>query len=119
MDVLGKQAREMLIAIRTKADTMRASIDALLERTFTARETAAIRAAGSPSSSFFRFWTAKEAVMKAAGMGFTLSPQRIRLAVGARLELESVEGMESETAGWRLQELSVEPGLSGHLCLIF
>ena len=29
---LQKQAREMLVAVRTKASTMRASIDALIER---------------------------------------------------------------------------------------
>ena len=92
-------------------------LDALMERTFSRREAEEIRASASPRECFFRFWTAKEAVMKAAGMGFALSARRIRIAGGARITLESVEGLEDESAAWRLQELPAEPGIDGHLCL--
>jgi len=95
------------------------NLEPLLEQTFSRDEAAVIRASSSAHESFFRFWTAKEAVMKAAGMGMALSPKRIRLTGSTRIELETVEGMAAETAGWRLQELAAEPGISGHLCLTF
>ena len=52
---------------------------ALAHRCLAPEELALWRAAPDPDDLFCRFWTGKESLMKATGLGFRLAPDRVRL----------------------------------------
>ena len=63
---------------------------------------------------FYAFWTAKEAIMKATGLGMTLEPQRIQLAVedGFPCGIEKLDYPGLVAADWKLHRPTVAPGLA-------
>jgi 4'-phosphopantetheinyl transferase len=64
-------------------ETVRAVSEALMRRIAGAEEWALLR--GDRQAGFFRFWTAKEAVLKATGVGYRgLSKCRVRQVSGER-----------------------------------
>jgi 4'-phosphopantetheinyl transferase len=66
----------------------------------------AIAAAPRPMELFFHYWTAKEAIMKAEGLGFHLPIEQIAL----QGRMARVEGRI-----WHLQALELAPGYAAHL----
>jgi 4'-phosphopantetheinyl transferase len=66
-------------------------------RFFSAEETAWLDSMAEPEA-FFRLWTAKEAVLKAVGIGLTAPLDRIRVRPG------------EDAPPWNLRELDLAPG---------
>jgi phosphopantetheinyl transferase len=60
------------IGVDIESLSRKANIDKIAKRVFTEAEQAYIK--GQDTLRFFQIWTAKEAVMKATGLGFTLYP---------------------------------------------
>lgn len=75
---------------------------------FTQEEFQLIHESAHPTYAFYHFWTRKEAVMKADGRGFYLSPDTFS-AVSGRVV---VGGRQ-----WRIEKLTVPEGYVGHLAL--
>lgn len=75
---------------------------------FTDSEYQALRAseAGSRSELFHRIWTAKEALMKAAGTGLSVEPNRIHVRLGANGLPCGYEGIETDQidGAWHLDQ---------------
>lgn len=63
-------------------------------------------------NTFFRLWTAKEAFLKAIGVGLTrrLSSVEIAPSDDGTLQLARIDGDAPEAARWHLQSLSPLPG---------
>ena len=96
---------------------------------FTPREWAAIRSAPDPAAGFFRFWTAKESLIKADGRGLNIPLQEIDLSGIAALAPDGVggiSGLAQDGVGgthtlalngvwWTVYPLSRFPGYACHL----
>lgn len=84
---------------------------------FCGAEIAAVLEAPDPdltTERFYAFWTAKEAIMKATGLGMTLEPQRIELAVedGFPCGIEKLDYPGLLAAEWKLHRPAVAPSLA-------
>lgn len=66
-----------------------------------------IRSSKEPFTRFFHYWTIKEAVMKALGLGFRLPLEEIELRANDRA---LVRGKT-----WHLKSLDLEPGYAAHI----
>ncbi len=73
---------------------------------FTPVECSLIAADASPEARFYHFWTRKEAVIKADGRGFSLSPSTFE-AVRDEVWVENHR--------WYIQKIDVPPGFCCHL----
>ncbi len=60
---------------------------------------------------FYRFWTAKEAFVKATGRGIGLGLQQCVLNADLPFRFESVPAEYGSAATWQVQEIDLEPGL--------
>lgn len=78
---------------------------AVARRVFTQKEQAWLNAHEEEDSAFFRLWTAKEAVMKALGLGFRLHPESFEISPEEDVP-NPVEG-----SNWYLQWRKIE----GHM----
>ena len=67
------------------------------------------------ADSFFRYWVAKEAVLKAQGIGLGFPLDRFRVAFDRHSNTASVETLDPErlAPGWRVQLLPCEAGWLG------
>jgi 4'-phosphopantetheinyl transferase len=95
-------------------------VESIAARFFCASERAAI--AGAPASvrvdAFFRHWVAKEAMLKAEGVGLSRPLDSFAVALsqdGSAVRLTSPEGKDA-LADWRVQLLRMPPGWHGALC---
>ncbi|HEX8991104.1 MAG TPA: 4'-phosphopantetheinyl transferase superfamily protein [Anaerolineales bacterium] len=61
--------------------------------------------------AFFRLWTAKEAFLKAAGLGLTIPLDRIEIALAedGSPRLVAIEGQAEQARTWRLQAFNPLP----------
>ncbi|WP_116125397.1 4'-phosphopantetheinyl transferase family protein [Lewinella sp. IMCC34183] len=75
-------------------------------RVFTPEEYTYLTGLENPREEFYRFWTRKEAVMKADGRGFYLDPSLI----DCRGESISIDGKE-----FPVRQLTLPEGFAGHL----
>lgn len=68
-------------------------------------------------AEFFQHWTAKEAYLKARGVGLSLSPDQIVLTASdhGKLRIASVAGDESEGDRWSLHAVAPIPGYAAAL----
>jgi 4'-phosphopantetheinyl transferase len=88
---------------------------------FSSREIAILRSL-EPEEFFGRLfwgWACKEAILKAIGEGFQISPDRVEVLAGAgegitRLRLD---GDDMEYSGWSFRELRPAPGYVGALAV--
>jgi 4'-phosphopantetheinyl transferase len=90
---------------------------ALAERYFFGSEYSAILHApeAERAATFFHFWTAKEAVIKAQGTGLSAPLDAFRVELGLRSGWSAVETFDTSSidAGWFVTALPCEAGWSG------
>lgn len=68
--------------------------------------------------AFFRYWTRKEAVVKALGHGLSLSLDRFRVAVTpSEAALLCWEQPDPSEEGWSLHDLDLGPGAAGAVAI--
>lgn len=80
---------------------------------FTAREQARLHADGDASATFFQIWTAKEAVLKACGLGLRLDMRHVDVAdIGADFQ-PVVTTTSALTHDWQVAALQPAPGYQG------
>jgi 4'-phosphopantetheinyl transferase len=91
-------------------------LDELIKRNFTAQEIDFInRKPDDRASRFFRFWTIKEAYLKAIGEGMRLTPDNLEFQVERNVvTLLSVKGV-FEFDDWNFLEFEPEKGYVGTL----
>jgi 4'-phosphopantetheinyl transferase len=75
---------------------------------FTANEWQAIHGAPDPVAAFYRFWTAKESLIKADGRGLGIPLLELDVAEYRPISLDG--------AVWTFQSLTQFPGYAAHLC---
>jgi 4'-phosphopantetheinyl transferase len=65
--------------------------------------------------AFFRCWTRKEAVLKAIGHGFSLSPRSLEVSFGINehSRLRRIGGDRLSTQVWRVADFTPAPGYAG------
>jgi 4'-phosphopantetheinyl transferase len=103
-------------ALGVDVEHMRDLPDALsiAETTFSPAEQAALRslAPAEQQPAFFRCWTRKEAVIKAAGdgLGRVLDSFDVDLAPGSTSALLRFDGRDGDLAGWSLRDLPAPAG---------
>lgn len=79
------------------------------------REAIAAAPAAAREELFFRYWVAKEAVLKAQGIGLGFPLDRFRIAFGDDPNSATVETLDPERLmpGWHVRLLPCEPGWLG------
>jgi 4'-phosphopantetheinyl transferase len=79
-------------------------LDSMSELALAAEEQAVLRKTprGLRSRLFLRYWTLKEALLKAAGLGFTVSPSKVIIDAGPAPTVLSVPAALGSAADWRL-----------------
>lgn len=77
---------------------------------FTENEWAAIRDAPSPLHAFYRFWTAKESILKADGRGLGIPLQSIDLSASMTVALDNTT--------WAVHELPLFDGYACAWCTV-
>jgi len=86
----------------------------IAERFFSPREVAMLRALPTElqQQAFFRYWTCKEAYIKARGEGLSLPLDQfdVSLASGEPAAILGIQQDPSEASRWSLQELTPAPG---------
>ena len=97
-------------------ERLRTDLDALeiAERFFCPAETAALRALPAPArvEAFFRYWTAKEAFLKATGTGLSapLDGFEVSLAPDGAPTLAAVRAAPEQVARWSMRRVDPDPG---------
>jgi 4'-phosphopantetheinyl transferase len=98
-----------------------AETDSLANRILSQREKAAWRKypANERLETLFRYWTCKEACVKATGEGLSqpLGKIHISLIQGAEARLISINRSVREASRWSLQELHPVPGFAAALMI--
>lgn len=84
---------------------------AIAHRFFSTRETDSIRRSTNQSRLFFRYWTCKEAFLKATGDGLSQLSQ-LEISINQIARLEKLPNSRS-TQDWRLEELELEDDFVG------
>jgi 4'-phosphopantetheinyl transferase len=81
---------------------------------FTPAERAVIFAAQDPRRAFFDFWTSKEAVLKAHGMGLGIALDAFSVPAPVAEQVGQIESLDPAQidAGWFVRPLSCETGWS-------
>lgn len=103
------------LGVDTEASDRPVNALELARRVFTPREIATLEPLEGPplTERFFRYWTAKEAFLKATGRGLALDPRKLETSLP-----ETEHGLgsfrctdaEIDTDRWRLHELHEVPG---------
>ncbi len=95
--------------------------DQIAGRFFAASEARAIRSLphGERQRAFFDYWTLKEAFIKAAGHGLTLSLDQFEVSATPlhHPRLLRVHGCEHETSRWSLRHLAPHPAYAAALAV--
>ena len=68
-------------------------------------------------TAFYRFWTAKEAFVKAVGRGIALGLNKVELASGQPLRLVSIPEQYGSVAVWSLCAIDLSESVSAAACL--
>lgn len=105
-------ARHRRVGVDVEREEPARPMQALARRFFAPRESAALDALKPELyvEAFYRCWTAKEAYVKAVGMGLHLPLDRFAVEVNPESPLRLLEGGD-ENAHWTFHELPVGPGL--------
>jgi len=104
------------VGVDLESHDRRTDVLALADRYFFSSELEAIRSAPAElqRTLFFRFWTAKEAVLKAQGIGLGAPLDSFRVDLADDLALTAVHSLDKKhiDEGWYLRALPCEPGWS-------
>jgi len=112
------QGREVGVDIEQIRENV--EIDELAERFFSSGEKELLRPLARPHKlrNFFRFWTCKEAFLKAQAVGLTRSLASFTVDLNAvPPRLSDAEEIHSEDSKWSLLELDCEPGYASALAV--
>jgi len=94
-------------------------IDLIVEHHFAPSEAAALRDEGARSDArcrlFYRYWTRKEAYLKALGVGMTVDLRSFAVGLGPGATL--VESARDDAAQWRFYELNPDGLHFGAICV--
>jgi 4'-phosphopantetheinyl transferase len=103
-------ARDRDVGVDVERMDPTVDIDGLAQRTLCVAELRAIHGAAHEdrARAFFPLWARKEAVLKAAGIGLSVSPQQVDVRPGRLVELPS--GVGNETSQWRVSDFHTQPG---------
>lgn len=97
----------------------RRHLDALATRVLTRNEQATLQAARPEHRlpTFYQFWTLKEAVLKAAGVGLTIAPARLEFSLkhGQEPELLQIPAQLGQPADWTFRCFQPTPS---HACAL-
>jgi 4'-phosphopantetheinyl transferase len=89
-------------------------VDDLARRYYAAREHEALRKLAPPRRllHFYRLWTIKEAVLKCAGMGLSVSPNvlQVRLRAEGIPSMTCMDARHKSLAGFFVRELALADG---------
>lgn len=98
--------------------TMRRATD-IARRYFCAAESRRLESLARPERerAFLRLWTAKEAMVKAAGTGLAGYLDRVEIALDRCPALVGVPADWPSPGHWSLRELALPDGLCGHLAV--
>ncbi|WP_305906414.1 4'-phosphopantetheinyl transferase superfamily protein [Methylomarinum sp. Ch1-1] len=67
--------------------------------------------------AFYRYWTAKEAFVKATGRGIGLGLNKVVVARAAPLRLVEIPMQYGDAGQWRLAAIALDEGLSATVCI--
>jgi len=86
------------------------------ESQFTALEWAAITGSETPLLTFYRYWTAKESLIKADGRGLQIPLVELEISggMGGTQEVGDIGGT-ADGGRWHLRELDFFPGYACHI----
>jgi 4'-phosphopantetheinyl transferase len=80
------------------------------------QEELALRKMDSRQRAFFQIWTAKEAVLKASSLGFSVEPSHVEIGL-TPLTLRAIKGVQERNLPWYLEPLSPREGYIGALAV--
>jgi len=91
-------------------------LDNLINRNFNSYERAYIAGLKDKKENrFFKFWTIKEAYLKAIGVGMRLTPDKLEFSIeNGNFRLESIQGV-NETEDWIFKDLDCGDNYRGTL----
>jgi len=91
-------------------------LEDLIERNFNSYEKSYItKIREEKANRFFKFWTIKEAYLKAIGVGMRLTPDKLEFSIEKEdFKLESIQG-ETETEEWIFKDLDCGENYRGTL----
>ncbi len=87
-------------------------LDGLLERCLSAQEQADVEATDKPAEAFLRYWTCKEAYLKAIGVGLSQSMKTVEVVINPPRLVCVPDDCEE---GWALHTIAVPEGYAGAL----
>jgi 4'-phosphopantetheinyl transferase len=102
------------IGVDLECHDRKTDVLSLASNYFTASERAVIFAAEDPRRAFFDFWTSKEAVLKAHGMGLGIALDAFSVPAPVAEQVGQVESLDPSQidSGWFVRPLSCEAGWS-------
>ncbi|HEX9466333.1 MAG TPA: 4'-phosphopantetheinyl transferase superfamily protein [Alphaproteobacteria bacterium] len=106
-------ARGASVGIDVERVTPRLTLDALAQGFLCPAELALMRGADNRLRTLYRFWTRKEAYVKALGIGLSVPPNQIDVSVEARPKLLGRHA--DDPTEWSLQDLTPAPSYIGAL----
>lgn len=96
-------------------------IDAIVENYFSEEEIESYRRVPYKwkKQAFFKIWTCKEAVVKAAGFGlyYPLNQFTVRLSQGAVTRLAGTKNLPYPVSEWRIRQINPVPGYIGAIAV--
>jgi 4'-phosphopantetheinyl transferase len=108
------------VGVDVEQEDARKDALSLAERYFFGAEIEAIRAAGEAlrAATFFRFWAAKEAVIKAQGSGLSTPLDRFHVVFAPHLATAEVSSFDAARLDpdWFVRRLECGPGWHGAVC---
>jgi 4'-phosphopantetheinyl transferase len=111
--------REWPIGVDIEKEEPRFHTTDIASRFFCERERDEIARCGGQAGvrAFFQFWTAKEAVLKATGLGLTLELSKLEIGLGPLRVLTLEDSGKNHGVTWHLTAFSPAEGYSGALAV--